>query len=496
MLDGVLGRVPTIAVVGGGASGVVTAVNLLARGGQSSPNVVIFERSGRVGAGAAFSTDCQDHLLNVPAGGMSAFADGPGDFARWLNGQAPGLFSPASFVPRRLYRRYLRDALSAYSARSPGKVDIVDAEVVDLEPTRSGARVVCTWGHPLNADAVVLALGLLPPRYPAQLIAAEARERVIANPWEPEALARIPRSATVLLLGTGLTAVDVAFALHGQGHAGRVHAISRHGLLPQVHAPAGPRSGLGAKLAESVESIAARELVRLTRGAVAEAAELGVDWRDVVDALRWRAQEIWPGLDDEQKARFMRHAARFWNIHRHRLAPEVGHELDRLRELGMFTAHGGRVVSVLFKGGQSDLEVHLSKAGRHLRWRADWVVNCTGPDPDVFAGGHPLLDRLRARGLVRPGPLGMGLATGPSGRAVDRAGNPVDWLWAIGALRQGELFESTAIPEIRAQARQLAVHVLEASDSPIYSSSGSREGCAVPCLSASPGAKLEPAWHS
>ena len=463
-----LGSAPTVAIVGGGASGVIAAVNLLALSAQPPPNIVIFERSGRVGAGTAFSTDRRSHLLNVPAGGMSAYVERQDDFVRWLEHQQRCLFSAEAFVERRLYRRYLRDALTSQSGRSPGSVDVVPAEVGDIEPIASGARVLCNWGRPLQADVVVLALGLLAPRCPAGLIGPEARSRFIANPWEAGALAGVAPTSTVALLGTGLTAVDVLLALREQGHTGPVHAISRHGLLPQVHEVAGCPSAPVAELAERVTSDRTRELVRLCRQAVHAAGELGSGWREVVDILRGRAQQIWLGLDDEEKARFRRHAERYWNIHRHRMAPQVGHELDRLRDAGVFNVHAGRALWVRTNGDELELEVGLRNSGRSYRWRADWVVNCTGPDPDVSGGAQPLLNRLRSRGLVQPGTLGMGLATELSGRIVDVAGKPVDWLWALGSLRQGQLFESTAVSEIRAQARQLAVQILDALNHPAH----------------------------
>ena len=447
----------------------IAAVNLLASSPQAPPNIVIFERSGQVGAGAAFSTNCPSHLLNVPAGGMSALEDRPGHFLHWLDCRQPGIFSAGSFVPRRLYRRYLRDALISQSSRSPGRVDVVAAEVVDIEPSGSGARVVGSWGRPLQADVVVLALGLLGPKYPAGLIAADARGRFIANPWEEGALDRISPGSTVAMLGTGLTAVDVLLSLREQGHIGPVHAISRHGLLPQVHRPArgaGQPSALATRLAEDVTGSSARELVRRSRQAARQAAELGSDWREVFDALRWRAQELWLSLDGEEKARFRRHAERYWNIHRHRMAREVGQELDHLRELGVFNVHAGRALAVSAQGDRLDLEVKLRAAQRSYHWRADWVVNCTGPTTDLLSGGAPLLDRMRSRGLVQPGPLGIGLATGLSGQVTDVGLGAVGWLWALGSLRQGQLLESTAVPEIRAQAAQLAPLLLEALEQP------------------------------
>jgi uncharacterized NAD(P)/FAD-binding protein YdhS len=84
------------------------------------------------------------------------------------------------------------------------------------------------------------------------------------------------------------------------------------------------------------------------------------------------------------------------------------------------------------------------------------VVNCTGTEAGIRQ--HPLLARLEAAGFCAPGPLGLGVAADSSGRVLDRSGRPTG-MFTLGPLRRGELWETTAIPEIRTQAFGLAQQI-------------------------------------
>ena len=92
--------------------------------------------------------------------------------------------------------------------------------MVDIELTATGAHVRPARSQPVGADAVVLAMGVVPSRFPHGLIGPGAEDRCLANPWNAAGLARIEPSATVTLVGTGLSAVDVLLALQENGHRG------------------------------------------------------------------------------------------------------------------------------------------------------------------------------------------------------------------------------------------------------------------------------------
>ena len=463
---------PTIVIAGAGASGTLSAVHLLAVATGRRARLVLVERAVKVGGGAAFSTAQLCHVLNVPASGMSAFDDDPDHFVRWLDRHGyPG--AGTDFVPRRLYGHYLRDCLWLAADHGPGDtvVDVVHDEIVDVGAENSRPRVSFSAANPLEVDAVVLATGIVPRPLPPALAGYASHERCITDPWADGALTRIEPFSTVTLIGTGLSAVDAVLALYENGHRGPVYAISRHGLLPRPHlsAPAGAPvpHGAAAALARRCQGLrgpSARGLLHQFRTLLSDSAEAGVDWREVVDMLRPVTSSLWQGLDQQEQLRFRRHLERLWNVHRHRMAPRVALRIDELRDAGLFHVHAGTVQSVQPMPGSLRLEVRLAASPRTHGWATDWLVNCTGPDPDVFRSASPLMSGLRQRGLCGPGPLGMGTATDEGGRVLGSDGQPLPWMWALGSLRQGQLLESTAVPEIRGQAAALALDVMNYLD--------------------------------
>jgi len=445
-----------VVVVGGGASGTLLATQLL-RNARGPLRVALVERSERVGPGLAYSTESASHLLNVPAGRMSAFPEDSEHFLRWVRRAAPET-GPGDFVQRRRYGRYLESVLrEAREGVAPGiHLDTVAGEVVSVSHSGHGARVTLAGGTVLQTRTVVLAVGnALPADLPVKDHGLYASPRYVRSPWLPGALHHIQPHHSVLLIGTGLTMVDTVLSLAERNHEGRIHAVSRHGLLPRVH-----RLGVPAGRAlEFPRPVRTRALLRALRHEVREAPE-GADWRGVMDALRPQTATLWGELGEPERRRFLRHLRAYWDVHRHRMAPEVNETVAQLQRVGLLRIHAGRVRGFLPTGPEW-VEVRVQPRG--LGWegtfRVQHVINCTGPDCSI-ARGHPLLRGLLEAGLVRADGLGLGLATDASGALLDATGEASEVLFTLGPLRRGELWESTAVPEIRTQAAALARELL------------------------------------
>jgi uncharacterized NAD(P)/FAD-binding protein YdhS len=453
------GLLPTVAIIGGGASGALAALHLLDIPGPTA-RVLLVERSGKAGRGVAFSTDHPSHLLNVSAGSMSAFERDPGHFVRWLGGNG---FPNAQddFVPRRLFGQYLGEALlsRAHHLRPHDLLEIARDQVVDIDASGSRPTLMFAGRPPAPVDAVILATGVLPPRWPLGLEGWQDSERCISDPWRLGVLDQVAPAATVTLLGTGLTAVDVLLALAETGHHGSVRAISRHGLLPRAHLTgAQPSPAMGTGCLE-LGARTTRLLLHQVREAVAEREARGGDWREVVDMLRPLTQGLWQSLSPDEQLRFRRHVERFWNVHRHRMAPAVADQVQQLRDSGIFRPIAGRVLAVEPSPTSLHLQVKLPASERSHRWGTDWLVNCSGPSTFAFSDDQLLAPNLRRRGLALPGPLDAGIGTDGAGRVLAASGRPTEWMWALGSLRQGQLLESTAVPEIRSQAHETAFAV-------------------------------------
>jgi uncharacterized NAD(P)/FAD-binding protein YdhS len=455
--------VETIAIVGGGFSGTMAAVNL-ARLGDRPLRVRLINRGYPAGRGVAYSTRRPEHLLNVVARNMSALPDHPNHFLDWLRSRTEYADTPdavlrETFVPRRVYGDYLRSlSLGYFSPVDPRqvKVEPVDDVAVDIEPTARGCRVMLTGGSAIDADRVVLATGNQPP---AELPGPDGPFRhpaYVDNPWA--ALdGRLPDPAEdVVLVGTGLTTVDVILSLSALGWKGTVHAVSRHGLLPLSHfrgieypdfPPPDPETLGLAALVESAE----RHCGRLR--------ERGENPAIVVDRLRPHTQRIWQALTADEKRTFCdRYMAR-WNVTRHRVAAEVHAEVMNAVSAGRLKVWSGKVVALADAGPRVRVEVEAA-GGVRTAIEGGLVVNCTGPQTRFSATETPLFRNLLARGLVCPDELDMGIQADADFAAIDADGRRSPYLYAIGPLLRGTLWETTAVPELRGQAMRVAQTLL------------------------------------
>ena len=430
-----------VIVVGGGFSGTMAAAQLVRRG----LSVVLIEGGGRAGLGTAYSTREAVHLLNVPAVKMSAWPDRPDDFVGAGH-------DPAAFVPRRDFGAYLRSILEQAVADG---VELVEGLAVSA--VRDGDwRVTLANGRCLAARALVLAQGNQPP---APMRAGEGVDPAlfVNNPWGSDARAAIERVAAsggdVLILGTGLTMVDTVLSLAAAGHRGRIVALSRRGQMPRAHAAHEPAP-------VEMNEVPQGNVLTLWRWLRKRGAAVG--WRGAVDALRPHAQALWRSFDDAEQERFLRHARPYWDVHRHRIAPQVAEQLRAMIGEGRLEVIAGRIGSVRETEGM--LSVGIARRGDtpvtplsfaespsppRGEGKFSALFNCTGPLGAMGRTEDPMLRQMIGDGLVAIDRLGIGLAVDEASRAGDR-------LWALGPLTKGEFWEIVAVPDIRGQAATVA----------------------------------------
>jgi uncharacterized NAD(P)/FAD-binding protein YdhS len=456
---------PTIAIIGGGASGSLTAAQLLRGVAERGLGlrIALIDEHGRHGLGVAYSTDRDDHLLNAGAGQMSAFPADPGHLIRWANASGLGgcpdgqQVTDTTFLPRPAYGRYLRDVLADAErrARPVAKLTRLTAEVraIRRDPTGPGVRLVLGDGQ-LDADAAVLAIGSTPAALPFDV---PQTNRVVGDPWRPGAMAGLlgrsgPRS--VVIVGTGLTMLDLAVAITAAAPDVVVHAISRHGLLPRTHPGIRPQPDRPVWLpviSRTTEQVRLTELLWQIRTAIAPNP---ANWHDVVCSLRPYLPGLWRRMPTGDKRAFLEHVARYWEIHRHLIPPQTASRVAALRLTGRLVIHRGRVRAVRPNGPR--MQVLLDSGASTVELNADWLVNGTGATADVTANASPLLRDLFAAGLARPDPLRLGIDASATGALIDSSGTPSDVLYTLGPPLRGLWYETTAIPEIRAQAAGLA----------------------------------------
>jgi len=446
---------PTVAIVGGGASGMLFATQLLRAGVAAGADLraVLLDRREDLG-GVAYTTHDPGHRLNVPAAGMSAFPDAPDHFVRWREQLGGTASEPGAYASRAEYGRYLGAVLAAAQRRGAQAVSLerLVAEVAAVEPAHDHVRLRLAGGGAIDADIAVLAIGNLPAAAPPGCERLADHPRFVCDPWSPGEIERIAASSDgdLLLIGTGLTMVDMALSLARSRPDARLIAMSRSGLLPRAHLPACVVPRPAPTRVDPHVSFA-----ELVDRALADAANGGARWHQLVDGLRPVTQAHWRRLSFEQRAEFMTTRHREWSVHRHRMAPEVAARVSALLASGRLElrrgvpelrpAAGGRLVLGLPGADKVDLSL---------------AINCTGPVLDPRASTQPLVRQLLAAGHVRAHPLGLGFDTAPGGAFRRPNGASHSRLLTLGPPRIGELYETTAVPEIREQALELALNVV------------------------------------
>jgi uncharacterized NAD(P)/FAD-binding protein YdhS len=445
-------------VVGGGFSGTVLAVQLLRRIPDLS--VAVVDKGSAPGRGVAYGTKHHCHLLNVPAGNMSALPEEPDHFLRWARANHEPSIQPTSFLSRSLYGRYVGSLLDETVARcAAGNFHWIQGEVSSFasEPSRVPSRVnvQLTGGNILAARVLVLAVGNFPPPNINVPGLSDGCKRYVPHPWSAAALKGIPKNGRVLLIGSGLTSIDVAVALKSEGFAGHIHILSRRGLLPQPHRQEPPWPQFWNE--QSPRTV--RGLLRLVRSQLRAASDAGCDWRAVIDALRPVTQEIWQSLPLDERRRFLRHVRPYWDANRHRMASQIADRISSLLQEGQATLYAGRITRYRELSDHAEITLRYRKTRVERVLRVDRVINCAGPETDCRRMDAPLIKRLLAQRIARPDPLFLGLDVDANGALIDSSGNPSPSLYAIGAARKGLLWEATAVPEIREQASQLAEHL-------------------------------------
>jgi uncharacterized NAD(P)/FAD-binding protein YdhS len=439
----------SFAIVGAGAAGALTAARLLdAAGRRGRPiEIVLIDPRATTGRGVAYSTTDERHLLNVPAGRMSAYPEDPDHFLRWLDAEGDAV-EDCAYVSRGRFGRYIADVLDTAAHRNPwATVRRVHDRVRDLAYDGDRCRVSLAGGDVVEVDAVVLALGHLGPELAWAPDALRSSPRFVADPWTPGSLEDVPADGEILLVGTGLTMIDTVISLDRPGRT--VHAVSRHGELPRRHA-AGTLPRMEApELPSATPTLA--ELDTAIGGHIAKSVARYGDWRPAVDSVRTLAQQLWRGLSDRDRAEFLALDARAWEAVRHRVPPASAELIAAARDDSRLVVSTGSVTSVADRGDA--LEVTLSDGT--VRTVAA-VVNCTGPCQSPQRSTDPFVHALAERGLIVAGPVGLGVDTDDEGRLRDASGQSSAPVWTLGSLRRGTLWETTAMPEIRQQAADLA----------------------------------------
>jgi uncharacterized NAD(P)/FAD-binding protein YdhS len=441
-----------IAIIGGGFTGAAAAFHLARR---AAPGLQITVYDPRpLGVGLAYGTDDPAHRLNARAQRMSMIPDAPAHFCDWIlatnacHDDPDAVLPDGRIFPRRaVYGRYVAAQLAPYLAA--GAIRHIPARVDRLTRDNETWHLTAAGQPPATADIVILATGHAPPEPPARLAAALAgHPKFIADPTVKNATAGIAPQDRVLIVGTGLTMADVVASLDRRGHTGPITAISRRGQAPRSHAAieAPPFGDFSSK-----NYTTCLHLLRDIRATLATAQQNGVRWQAVFDALRAQAQHIWRHLPEPEQNRLLRHLRPFWDVHRHRLPPQIAAALHRRMLDGTLHIRAASITEAAIIDETITIALRPRGATHPTAETFDAVIITTGPAPTTHHNPNPLLDHLTKTGQITPHKSGQGVTCDSNSRAP-----ATQTLLIAGPLARGHFGELMSVPEIALQLDALA----------------------------------------
>jgi uncharacterized NAD(P)/FAD-binding protein YdhS len=436
-----------IAIIGGGATGVLAALHLARALPDCGAKILIVEPMETIGRGLAYVTDDPRHLLNVRVANMSAFADQPNHLLEWLRREGPvrGVANPTPFcfIPRGTYGAYVADLAQKVLASSA--VRHIRDRCLDLVESADSVTLKLSSGETLTVEWAVLATGNDAKPVLSGIPAVQ--------PWTEGALSGLASDAPVLIVGSGLTMVDMVLSLDRRGHRSKITALSSRGLLPLPHRPVKPFPVAAEEVPFGAEL---SELSAWLRSLARKMASDGGDWRSAVDALRPHTQRLWRSMSIVQRRRFLRHARAYWDVHRHRMAPEVETQVAALRAAGRLEIVAGRIIRAKQVENGVDVEIVTRGRGQLEIGKFARLIDCTGLANDPRRSENPLIRALLARRVAQTDPLGIGLYIDENYALIDPLSQRSKRVRAIGPLARAAFWECIAIPDIRLQCRDLS----------------------------------------
>lgn len=458
-----------ILIIGGGLSGAMLAAQLLRLPGKRQ--VLVIEPRAELGRGEAYSAVELGHTLNGNAARMSIDPDNADDLTHWLTEYIAAGGWPESdqqhvpiselFPPRGLFGVYVQQRLAeaqVVGARYGSTVEHVRAEVVDVQTDIDSVRLTLNDGQRLQGAYAVLATGMFPAARTPQTESSGLNAAAL-DPWDVTAMRQLDPQSTVLIIGSGLTMVDAVVSLEQAGHRGPIEVFSRHGLLPHVRRQPPAWADF---LAEDHSIRTPRQLMRELRRHCRDAIAQGIDWQAPLDTVRAHIGRLWSQATDVQRRQFVRHVRPWWESHHHRSPPLSAELVARLHGEGRLRIHAAS-----FKGLEPSsvggVNIRIRRRGEAETCVVHGValINSSGIEYDWRRVARPLPQQLLARGLVRPGPLALGIAAADDGAVLSADGQVASRLFAMGPPLRGMWWESTAVTDVASQAKFLAARLVD-----------------------------------
>lgn len=453
----------SIAIIGSGFSGIMTAVQLISQ--KNNPfTLYLIDENENFGRGIAYTPYSKKHILNVLTGKMSAFPDEPDHFLNWVMEKEEyknmdKTIIANAFLSRKLYGDYLTDvwqnALTQAKAKKINVIELKD-RVLSIHVASSGYCLQFKKSPELVVDKCVIASGNQIPKNPSVSNNNFFKsENYFQNPWKLESVRNIHSDLPILIIGNGLTMVDTILGLEEQGYHGQIYSISPNGfnILPHRH------SGLHYQehLKEIKEGMPLRDIAQVIHKHVKIIRQFGISAEPIIDALRPMTQKLWRSLSQDDKKLFMNRFRHLFGVARHRIPLHIYDKIQKLRMEAKLHIHSGKILDITENNEGIEVQYWNRKSKSHEKIHVSRVINCTGPETDFSKIADSFLSQCIHDGLICQDNLKLGIQTNAETfKVIDVNGREHEHLYTLGSNLKGELWESTAVNELRQQAKALA----------------------------------------
>ena len=435
-----------LCIIGSGYSAAALLLHLEARGAPMHDVTVIGPQA--LGAGQAFGCVNEDFRLNVRAELMQVWPDDPGHFANWaatnIAGDREADTDVGAFYRRRDFASYIASEIRARPALA--SLRHIKASAVNITAFGDGWDIELDDGRTTDASRIVLATGNPPPEWPFREQVADTPS-LVRVPWRGDWPEKIDSDARVVVIGSGLTALDAIHTLRHRQHHGRINLVAPDGMLPPVQT--GWRD---ANALEWPQDVRASGFLKFMRDTVGDIPWEDTEWQRRFESLRYHISAAWQRLDPADQGRLMRRFGWLWSLARFRAGPQAFGSAQMLLDTGQLD-----IVTDMVTGITTTSDgVHEVGLATGARFSADAVINCSG------AGHDPLITRILYNGTAARHQTVRHRPAMTSELALIRAdGTPHSNMFGIGPMTSHVAGDVLGSASIARQARGLAVRLVQ-----------------------------------
>ena len=486
----------TIGIIGGGVAGVSLCMQLKNNFIQSGLNadIIIFEKKNKIGVGIPYDNHDSCYRINIKKHLMEPISGVTGQFSNWIDSMGHPL-KKTDFPPRYYFGDYLQaSAIQMQEGAEKEGLNITlltEHDVFDIKSlTHDRFEIHAHTQGKLSihqVNVVVLSLGHLPTSNFKQFIGQKGYHH---NPWDEGTYHAIDATDQLCIIGSKLTAIDVALKLQKIKHRGPIRMVSFSGLLPTIkardseyrltyltptnllnaikqhqHVPMPLKPVLALVTQELsgffgfdfdidtfINKVTSFTAIDRVANEIHQIKNGESKWQKIMSAAYQYITRLWPLLSIDDRLLFQNKYACIFMTFLCSMPLESAYKIYNMLAAEQLTVLGG-LDHIVHENGQFCLSF---KNGRRLY--TQHMINATGAGSELTQ--VVLLDNLLKKNKLVPHPLGGIKVNHSTLQVLNDSEKMNKHMYAMGDLTKGECFVIVEISRIVEQGKIIARHIV------------------------------------